>query len=188
MNRRHDPRVFVHRIDDEGHIVFVNDAWLAFAAENGWNTSAPQIIGSPLMIQIADPETRHIYQLLIDRARQRGRGVHFDYRCDSPDCRRLLEMHIDHIPAQDQVEFRSRVLRIEAREPVELLDAGRVKRSTEILKMCGWCKAVRADHTWMEVERAVEQLGILAAPVPPRISHGICPACSRRMQSLGAGP
>lgn len=176
----------MHRIDRNGRISFVNDAWLAFASENGWHTSAMRVLGSDLMASIADPETRHIYNLLINRARDQGRQVRFNYRCDSPDCRRYMEMRINQIRVLEQVEFSSRVLRQEWREPVDLIDSSHVERSGEILRMCGWCKAVSVERDWIEVEQAVEQLGILAEEILPQISHGICPECRNHLVSMGA--
>ena len=186
LNQQRDPREFVHRIDPDGRIGFINDAWLAFAAENGWHTSAVQVLGSDLMAYIVDPETRHLYNLLINRAREEGREASFNYRCDSPDCRRFMHMRIDYIRELNQVEFRSRVLRLERRDPADLINPSYAARSGEILTMCGWCKAVWVDHAWIEVEQAVELLGVLTEQVLPRISHGICPGCRDRIISVGA--
>ena len=171
----------MHRVDRDGRLRSVNDAWLAFAAENGWQTSTSEVLGSPLMAYISDPETRHIYQLLIEQVGKDGRPACFSYRCDSPDCRRLMEMRIHYDRALDQVEFRSRVLRVERRDPVALLKSGPAERSGAFLTVCSWCKAVQTNHAWIDVEQAVEQLGLLVAQVLPQISHGICPACSERM-------
>ncbi len=178
----------MHRIDRAGRIGFVNDDWLDFAAENGWHISAMQVLGSQLTDCIAGPQTRHIYNQLIDRVREEGCEARFNYRCDSPDCRRFMEMRINHILELDQVEFRSRVLRLERREPINLVDLSLNKRSGEILNMCSWCKAVLVDQTWVEVELAVERLGLLADPVLPQISHGICPDCRNRMTGVVTGP
>jgi hypothetical protein len=174
-----DPREFVYRIDGAGRIRFVDDAWLAFAAENGWQTSAAEVLGSPLMSHISDAETRHIYRLLFERVRSQGREVRFDYRCDSADCRRFMEMRIRRDPSRDLVELRSRVVRLERRDPVPLL-APRF-RGPGLLTVCSWCKSVDAKGVWLEVEEAVERLGLFAPEALPRISHGICPACSERM-------
>ena len=181
MREQTDRREFVHRVDKDGRLRFVNDAWLAFAAENSWHTSTSEVLSSPLMAYISDPETRHIYHLLIERVRRDGRSVCFSYRCDSPDCRRFMEMRIRHDRALDQVEFRSRVLRLERRDPVALLKSGAAERSDALLTVCSWCKAVETNHAWVEVEQAVERLGLLDAQALPQISHGICPACSERM-------
>ena len=181
MNPPTDPREFVHRVDTDGRITFVNDAWLAFAAENDWNTSASEVLNSALMKYISDPETRHIYDLLMERVREDGYQVRFNYRCDSPDCRRFMEMRIHHDRVLDQVEYCSRVLNLEERDPVALFDSGPAEYSENVVTVCSWCKSVKVDHIWVEIEQAVKRLGLFAAQVLPQISHGICPACSERM-------
>lgn len=184
LNQQQDTQEFVHSIDDAGLICYVNENWINFAAENDWPISAEEMIGSNLMTSIMDPETRHIYELLINRARQEGQQAHFNYRCDSPDCRRLMEMRISHNHVSDQVEFRSRIIRSEKRIAVALIDPSHKNRSDEILKMCGWCKSVWDEDHWIELEHAVKQLGLLTNQVLPQISHGICNECSKRMTSL----
>jgi hypothetical protein len=181
MSDQTDPREFIHRIDSEGRISFVNDAWLAFAAENGWSTTVSQVVGSLLMQQIADAETRHIYRLLIDRTLGEGHRSRFLYRCDSPDYRRLMEMRISK-SAPDQVEFCSRVLHLKQRDAFDVLDPAFRKRSKAIVTVCSWCKAFLADHAWLEVEQAIGRLGLFTETGLPRISHGICPTCSQLMK------
>ncbi len=184
LSQQQDTHEFIHTIDNKGRICFVNHAWINFAAENGWSVSTEEIIGSNLMANIVDPETRHIYNLLINRAREEGQNARFDYRCDSPDCHRLMEMRIYHNQDSDEVEFRSRIISSVKREPIALIDPTHKHRSDEILKMCSWCKSVWDENTWIELERAVKQLGIMTDQVLPRISHGICNECSNRMTRM----
>jgi len=181
-----DQREFVHRIDAEGRICFVNSAWLAFAEENDWGLGAAQVLGSELMASITDAPTRHLYSLLIQRIRNSSRTTGFNYRCDSPECRRLMEMRMYYDQARKQVEFRSHTLLIERREPMALLNATRTNHTDDILSVCSWCKAVLADQAWLEVEQAVMRLRLFAADALPRISHGICPTCSERLSETAA--
>jgi hypothetical protein len=176
----------VHRIDRDDRISFVNGAWLDFAAENGWQRTPRQVLGAPLMPQIADAETRHIYRLLIERTRASDRTTRFCYRCDSPGFRRFMEMRVGSA-GRGQVEFRSRVLRLERRPPIEVLDSARRDRSADILRICSWCKAVSANGVWVELEDGLREMGIFASIGLPQISHGICPACSERMARKGEG-
>jgi hypothetical protein len=187
MRQDNDNREFVHRIDAEERICFVNDAWLAFAGENGWPVSAEQLLGSAVMSHVSDAETRHIYRLLIARVRKEARPIHFRYRCDSPEQRRFLEMRIRALPL-GEVEFRSRVLGVERREAIKLLERGPTRRSADPLQICSWCKAVYAHTAWLELEEAVQRLGLLAEANLPSLSHGICPACSDRLTRLGGDP
>jgi hypothetical protein len=182
-----DNREFVHRIDAEDRLSFVNDAWLEFAAENAGPDDAEAVLGSPLMAHISDAETRHIYRLLIDRIRETGRPIHFRYRCDSPNVRRFMEMRMDARP-EGQIEFRSRVLRSEGREWMPVLDPTLPHRSDHPLQICSWCKAVYTRSAWLKLEEAVQTLDMLAEAVLPQLSHGICPACSDRMTSVGGAP
>jgi hypothetical protein len=184
MRPQTDQRAFIHRIDAEDRICFVNDAWLAFADENDWSTSAEQALGTPLLSHLSDPETRHIYRLLIERARNGAPPAGFRYRCDSPELMRSMEMRISQ-GRNGQIEFRSRVLRLERREPILLLDSGLRQRSSAVLEMCSWCKAVRAETAWLGLEEAVQRLGMLAQSGLPQLSHGICPACSASMTQVG---
>jgi hypothetical protein len=183
FHQQTDQREFVYRIDAEGRICFVNPAWQAFAAENGWQVGAAQVLGSELMAFITDARTRHLYGLLIQRVRESGRLARFGYRCDAPDCRRLMEMQMHYDDARQQVEFRSRVALIERREPVVLFDPTIANRTDDIVSVCSWCKAVLADQAWVEVEEAVIRLELFSVDALPRISHGICPDCSERIST-----
>ena len=175
---------FVHRIDADGRISYVSAEWLAFAARNDYPTSAEAELGRPLLSVIADAETRHLYALLIQRARASKRTVQFGYRCDSPDQRRWMRMHMRHLAETDEIEFSSRLLRAQTRPRVLLLEPEQGQsHSQRVLSMCSWCKAVLAEHAWVEVEQAVLRLGLFAMEAMPRISHGICPACSQRLSS-----
>jgi hypothetical protein len=122
----------------------------------------------------------------LERVRETGRPLGFDYRCDSPDTRRLLRMRMQLDRNSDEVEFRSCVLRIERRELVALLDSERQARSDTVLSVCSWCKSVLVEQAWVEAEQAILQLKLFAAETLPQISHGICPKCSERMLALAA--
>ncbi|MBK1633104.1 hypothetical protein CKO31_20585 [Thiohalocapsa halophila] len=179
-----DSREFVHRIDADDRICFVNDSWLAFATENDWPDGAPAVLGSPLMSYIADAKTRHIYRLLIDRVRATGHPLQFRYRCDSPDLRRFMEMRMSS-KAEGEVELRSRVLRLEGRDPIPVLDTTQPRHSGNPLQICSWCKAIYAQATWLNLEEAMHTLDVLSDAVLPELTHGICPDCSDRMLRVG---
>ncbi|ESQ13339.1 MAG TPA: hypothetical protein DDY14_09815 [Chromatiaceae bacterium] len=181
MNNQSDHREFIHCTDLDGRICFVNSAWKEFAMENNWALGGTKALGSNLNAVITDPQTRHLYSLLMERVRESGRVARFGYRCDSPDCRRLMEMRMQYQDAFKQFEFRSRVLHMEWREPIALLDSRQATRSSDTLLVCSWCKSALADQTWVEVEQAVTKLRLFAADSLPCISHGICPNCSERM-------
>jgi len=139
------------------------------------------------MAHMADVETRHLYRLLMSRARAGVHPVRFEYRCDSPALRRLMEMRM---VGQElgQVEFRSRVLRVEPHDPIRMLDVSLPHSRNHCLQICGWCKAVQVQSAWLALEEAVQRLALLADAALPQLSHGICPDCSDRMTQVGGGP
>lgn len=172
-------RRFTYRIDADDRLIFVTTEWLDFARENeAASLSSQAVTGQSLFSFIGDPETRHLYRIIIDRVRQSRSGTVLPFRCDSPGIRRFMELHITPMP-EGAVEFDGRLIREEEREILPLLDPS-VTRSDEIVVACSWCKRIDVDGSWFEVEDAVRRMGLFNQSRLPRISHGICIDCSRR--------
>ena len=64
---------------------------------------------------------------------------------------------------------------------MSLLDPS-VRRNTEFVVVCSWCKRVKTSGEWLEVEEAVRQLSLFYADDLPRISHGTCVDCLERVR------
>ncbi|MBV9462639.1 MAG: hypothetical protein JO317_00280 [Verrucomicrobiae bacterium] len=176
-----DPRIFRYRIDALGAIVWVNPEWLDFARENGAEHLAnPPVVGQPLELHIAGESTRHVYELILKKVRGEERPIKFRYRCDSPDKRRFMEMTVTPL-RDDDVEFASRILKIEDRDPVAFLDPDRPAEG-DFVKVCSWCRKVQVGDGWLEVEDAVRVLRLMERHILPPISHGICEGCLRSIQ------
>lgn len=178
MAEQADKRVFIHTVDPEGNITAVNDEWVEFARENG----APQLVreavaGRALWEFMEGMETRHISRLLLDKARRSGKGLTIPYRCDSPDLKRFMEMEI--VPLDNgTVEFRSRILKVEKREPVRLLDPN-AGRGDEFLTICSWCRRARIASEWVELDEAVKKLDLFSSASLPQLTHGMCQDCGK---------
>lgn len=169
-----------YAIDEDDRLIRFNAAWTAFAEANrGRGLSPAELTGRPLWNSIADATTVHLYQTMVARVRGGGPPVHFHFRCDAPRLRRLLRMEI----ARDDsaVLFTVTPVSEQARPVVAILDHD-LPRSERLLTMCGWCKqAQAADDEWIEIEQAVDRLGLFQAPMPPRVTHGVCPSCYRTL-------
>ncbi len=173
---------FVYRIDAENRLSFVASAWLDFARRNeASHLSSEAVCGQPLFAFIADPETQHLYKLIIDRVRQSQSSSIIPFRCDSPSLRRFMVLHISPLP-RNAVQFEGKLMREEAREHVPLLDPAS-DRSDEIIIACSWCKRIDAEGSWLEVEEAVRHLGLFDSSRLPQISHGICRDCFGNFQN-----
>lgn len=168
---------FICRVDARDRIAFVDANWTQFAVENGLaHLTAEEVAGVPLWRYVSDVTTRHFYDILLQRVRRTGRSIAVPFRCDAPDRRRFMCMTI--LPLADgALEFRSELLREEPRPKVDLLDTA-FPRGPNFVEMCSWCKKVKAPD-WVEVEEGVARLGVFDEPRLPRVSHGICPDCSR---------
>jgi hypothetical protein len=170
-----------YRVDAADRIEAVSESWSVFAREN-WGEALlpPSILGRSLWDSISDPTTREIYAALLARVRG-GRGpVHFQFRCDSPAIRRLLDMRITRLP-DGAVEFSTTPVSLEPRTPVAVLDP-LARRSAAFLVSCAWCARLRVtEGEWVEVEEAMRILDPFEQQVMPRLSHGMCPDCFAAM-------
>lgn len=168
-----------YRIDSEDVFVHLSEGWQTFAEENLGTESCyvDQVLGSRLWSHIRGRETRELYRILLAKVRETGRTISLPYRCDSPSLLRAYEMRIE--PAADGIiDFRNRVLAIEQRDPVGLLEND-TPRSDAELSVCSICRkiAVSCDE-WLEVEEAVVRLRLFDAVRLPRLSNGLCAACA----------
>jgi len=172
-----DNRSFIWVVDDTDKLVHVNDAWLAFARENGApQLTAAAVLGQPLWHFIQGQETIYLYKHIFDRFRAGNSPVRFPFRCDAPDCRRLMEMQLSLIPGA-AIQFTARQLWQESRQPLDILGASR-DRSDEFLKICSWCKKMYIPaRGWGEPEEAIEALDLFGGRSMPRMTHTICDAC-----------
>lgn len=171
-----------YQINDQDEIVFVDAAWDQFAVSNdGEELVADGILGRVLWDFISDEVTRQLYQQIVARVRH-GNRIIFKLRCDSPSYRRHLEVRVQVTPAGN-VEFATRTLKIEERSPIALLSK-RIPRSSDLIRTCSWCNRIHVDSgEWMEVEDAVQQLGIFDAANMPQLTHGMCEDCYASINS-----
>lgn len=172
-----DRRVFIYLLNAADQIVAVNDEWVDFALENGApELSRKNVIARTIWEFIVDPDTCYIYRLVLDEVRTRQREVTVTYRCDSPTVRRYMQLTC-RPRRDDAVEIRSRMVREEPVEHIDLWDRD-VPRTEDFIRACAWCKSVMvAEGEWLPVEAAVSELGPLGRRAVPQISHSICPEC-----------
>jgi hypothetical protein len=168
-----------YQIDGHDDITSVGDSWAAFAVSNGAPHLAAHVVGRSLWEFVSDATTRRVYRDLLVRVRG-GRTVTFSYRCDSPSLRRFMQMTMTP-RAHKGVGFDSLTLRTESRVP-PLLAATPIGQSGTLLTACGWCNRMAVGDDWVEVESAVERLGLFGSSRLPAITHGMCPRCFARIR------
>jgi hypothetical protein len=169
---------YSYRIDKNDIIMSVSDNWQSFAIKNlcADTCSPARVVGSSLWIFISDRETRHLYEIILKRVRERRKPARLRFRCDAPNIRRFLELSV--LPLKDEaVEFRSQIIRTETREPVSLLKND-IKRTEELICICSMCKKIAISNTaWVEIEDAINTLKLFDQERLPQLTHGLCPPC-----------
>lgn len=175
-----DRTVISYRVDVSDRIVSASDSWDVFAAENkAPGLSKEEVLGRTLWDFIEGSETRHIFRLLLSKARACFSVMKVPFRCDSPEMKRFMEMEIRPLP-DGSIDFVCTTLRTEARTPVAFIDPD-LDRSNEWRTICSWCKRVKMPGgEWAELEDAVRRLDLFGAKNPPQMSHGICPEDQER--------
>jgi len=96
-------------------------------------------------------------------------------------------MTISRLPG-DEVEFASVLVRQESRPAVAILQTDHDRHEEKFIRVCSWCQSVALPSgDWVPVEDAVNKLDLMSDEKLPRLTHGICEACSLSMnQKLNA--
>ncbi len=172
------PNRFRYQVDSRDRIRFVDTAWLDFARQNNAaELTEAAVIGQSLWEFIAGRETQHLYRLIFDAVRKERKIATVPFRCDSPECRRYMELSITLLPG-DGLEFLVSLIREELRAYVALLDPN-VPREEDFVTVCSWCKRVfLPDDDWVEVETGVRHLQLFSDEALPQITHGMCETCA----------
>ncbi len=175
-------KVLIYHIDPDDRLCEFNATWDEFAWGNdGEATVAERVLGHPLWEFVTDSSVLLLYKQIVQRART-GRMVHFQYRCDAPEWRRLFDMTIK-ASVDGDVIFLSKLCWDERRPTVALLDA-KNERDRRWVLSCSWCQKIKLPNDiWVPVEEAVDHLGLLAEETLPVLTHGICPKCKAGMLS-----
>jgi hypothetical protein len=164
-----------YAIDELDRLAEASDGYFGFAADNQF-PDASSDIGQSLWKSVADPTTRSVQQSLVRRVRRSGRALVFPFRCDGPAIRRELTLEIGTRAGVGWVKFSVETQSEEERPHQSLLDPS-APRSDRTITMCSWCDRFMVGRTWVEIERAVEDLGLMAGTDLPAISYALCDRC-----------
>ena len=176
-------RPITYHIDREDRLHGFNAAWDDFARGNGGAALDAARVDGKLLWDYLEEETAQLYRRMVQRLRDGRPDIRFQFRCDAPDRRRLLAMHMSAAPNGD-VEFVVTPVAEEGRALVPVLDPA-LELDERFVVICAWCKRVElAPGAWAEVEEAVPALGLFHSATRPRLTHGICPDCSSGLHAM----
>jgi len=173
-----------YRINAQDLLIDFSGDWERFALENAApQLVANQILGRSLWEFISNVETRMVYKALLAKVRKGKSPFDVEFRCDASDLRRYIRLSMLPL-SKNRVQFVGTVLKVEPRDSIGLLDPI-ISRSDDLFTICSWCKSVLLpDGRYAEVEEAVDNLGLFQRDVQPALSHGICPACLSKYNSI----
>jgi len=175
---------FSYDISARNEVIKLSANWVSLVEGSSVGELAPdQILGRSIWDFISGRGTRHIFEILFEKVRRRGELARFNFRCDSPDCRRFMSLEVHPLDA-GSLRLVGRTLDSEYRPTVRLLDEG-TARTKDFLTVCSWCKCVRLPRgDWVEVEVAVQELGLFQEAPLPTLTHGICSDCEKQIETF----
>ncbi len=162
-------------------IVFVNEEWSKFAAENDAPELAQgeKVLRTNLWSVMTDISIEHLYRQILERVRA-GHEIEVQLRCDGPDTRRMMEMKVTP-RGNGEAQFDTKPVWTEDRAPLKVLQK-ELPRRDYVLLVCSWCNRVELEEdNWVEVEKAVNYLQLFQVDKLPQLSHGICSDCHKTM-------
>lgn len=165
-----------YAIDEQDHLVKVDEGYYAFAEENGWEDAGTSL-GRSLWDYVAGEDLKKAQRLLLRRIRDEAGDVELPFRCDGPDVRREMDIRIKAGVGGRAVLFSAKVRSEEERGLSQPLLDPAASRGSDTLAMCGWCDRFEVEDEWVEVEEAARRLGLFERPELPTLDHRICPDC-----------
>lgn len=160
-------------VDANDNILWVNDAWHRFAAENG--VTSPVVAGWRAYLGVIAEPLRSHYAVAFASALATGTTFEQDYECSSPEQRRVF--HLRALPFGGAGLVLEHTLRVETpwnEEPHDPLER-RYLDANGTIAQCSNCRRVRDPFAPKDTFHWVPAW--IGAP-HPRTSHVICALCA----------
>lgn len=176
-------------LDAFDRVTAFDQGWPEFAGANGAaELTEENVLGRSVYSFISDEKVRHVWELLLRRARQ-GVVVQVPIRCDSPEFRRTVEILVT-MDGPDRLLITTDTVSSFRRPAVRLLRSSEPRAESSV-RICSWCKRVEiAERGWCEIEEAGELLQALSGEPLPALVQGSCPDCYPSLETVvgEAGP
>ncbi|MCG8563769.1 MAG: hypothetical protein MI747_01675 [Desulfobacterales bacterium] len=175
----------VYWLDTSEKIIAVNTSWDHFARENdGEDFMEAQVVGKSIWSFISGDPTRMWLDTLIAYTRISGKSVTREYRCDSPETKRFMEMSI--LPESDkQIRLTHRVLKEEEMSPPVSFQAAKDRLSSLCFR-CSICNRVQIQGQWQEADIAASG-GLLSTASATRVVYRVCESCRDNISAYRRG-
>lgn len=136
-------------------------------------------LGTSIWTWVQGAVPRRLLATLYARVRTQGTALFVPLRGDTPDCRRLLDLHLQ--PLEDgAIAHVCDCLWSEPRAVPILFQVDRA-RSARTLDQCAFCRRIKVRSEWREVEDACLLLRLDRAPVLPSVEQTVCCGCQHTL-------
>ncbi len=172
---------FEYAIDKDDIITGVNEAFCAFARENGAVDLPDTVMGTRLEQHLHGEPVLALWHDILEAVRASGEPLELPFRCDSPEVRRYMRMRIEPTDAGGLHFYTRSEREVRFSQPIALLDA-HASHLGQLVRLCAWCKAVLLPSgEWVDIEEGVTRLGLLGSALGVDLTHGVCPTCEARL-------
>ena len=169
----------IYELDANNNIVAVNQMWQSFAlANDAPELSHDNVIGKPLLQYISGNITKRFWETFLEKVRLSDEVIHLNYRCDSPDLRRFMQIKA-YRDGCDGLHFESTLLRTEPRSSSIYFKRSQ-QRSADTKVRCSFCNHILYKNHWVEAESLVSA----KHSVTLEVIYGICPKCQESLDAL----
>ena len=143
------------------------DDWSNLAREN--------LIGFPLWKFLSCDQLIVILSNLFKKVRLEKKKTSTSFRCDGESERSVQRLDIE--PILGTGELRCTVTCLETRPRLYSVSLQNCPMGERSLNVCSWCCLVDGPKGWIELEEAIEVLGLLHDNCGLDIHHTVCPNC-----------
>lgn len=153
------------RLDTSDMVVFANESWLELAREMGRSSlTEAGVLGRSFADFAPDPDLGPVYRLVFRKARETGQPARIPLRFEASARRWHVDVHV-RLLESGELECRYYPLLVEV-------------PGTDLVTQCAWCRKVRLpEGRWVATGGLLERIDLFLGDAP-RVTHGICPACS----------
>ena len=160
-------------IDRDNSIIRTNEHWDQFAMDNdGAGTLSAKVTGKSLLRFIDGDSTKMLIEAMITGSRVSKKVYTRNYRCDSPEKKRLMTMSI--VPEGNGIiRIDNEVIHESQFEVVRKILPSVLGKT--FLPRCTVCNRIKYEENWHEPDAAI--LNPLFVDNALRAAHTVCPAC-----------
>lgn len=119
-----------------------------------------------------------ILKNIFNEARKRGEIFSTFYRCDDDDYVKYFKLNV--IPLKNGLLRLEHILTKKIKRIKSLKD---FDKSSKIYKMCAWCNKILHNNKFIEMEHAINEIGLFIDEGIPRFTHGICNDCKQKLEN-----